>query len=348
MSNEGAKVIMANIFRSEELLLDAILEAVSRHDSKPLSDAEHATEDKRMTDLGYPPTPEELSNWIPAYAEAVALTRRTVGLAIELGVLDATGGASMLTTVVSLDPIYVYADVDENSLLKFNALTRNGTMSRNAEGKVPVAQLDLPERDTLYLAVKLTLMEKAAERQKVPIILDDPFGRFDATRTALLARLQAVSDRITAVHARHVHWVWTDTALDDASQGKLAALLRQQGRSTLVAACDFVIASERAEFGFPEVQLGIPTIQGSIRMPKKVGWQNAMELLLTNPAELEKVLAADGDGVTARQRVSGARKFVLAARSVALCAFSSRFRRAQVPAHDASLHEGLRRLGMAP
>jgi enoyl-CoA hydratase/carnithine racemase len=49
---------------------------------------------------------------------------------------------------------------------------------------------------------------------------------------------------------------------------------------TLVAACDFVIASERAEFGFPEVRLGVPTIQGSIRMPKKVGWQNAMELLL--------------------------------------------------------------------
>lgn len=43
--------------------------------------------------------------------------------------------------------------------------------------------------------------------------------------TALLARLQAVSDRITAVHARHVHWVWTDQALDDASQGKLASLL---------------------------------------------------------------------------------------------------------------------------
>ena len=49
---------------------------------------------------------------------------------------------------------------------------------------------------------------------------------------------------------------------------------------TLVAACDFVIASERAEFGFPEVRIGVPTIQGSIRMPQKVGWQNAMELLL--------------------------------------------------------------------
>jgi len=49
---------------------------------------------------------------------------------------------------------------------------------------------------------------------------------------------------------------------------------------TLVAACDFVIASEQAQFGFPEVRLGVPTIQGAVRMPGKVGWQNAMELLL--------------------------------------------------------------------
>ena len=41
---------------------------------------------------------------------------------------------------------------------------------------------------------------------------------------ALLARLQSVSDRIAAVHARHVHWVWTDAALDDEGRGKLAAL----------------------------------------------------------------------------------------------------------------------------
>jgi enoyl-CoA hydratase/carnithine racemase len=50
---------------------------------------------------------------------------------------------------------------------------------------------------------------------------------------------------------------------------------------TLVSACDFVIASDRAEFGFPEVRIGVPTIVGAIRMPGKVGWQNAMELLLT-------------------------------------------------------------------
>ncbi len=49
---------------------------------------------------------------------------------------------------------------------------------------------------------------------------------------------------------------------------------------TMVAACDFVIASERASFSFPEVQLGVPTVQGAVRMPRVIGWQHAMELLL--------------------------------------------------------------------
>jgi (E)-benzylidenesuccinyl-CoA hydratase len=50
---------------------------------------------------------------------------------------------------------------------------------------------------------------------------------------------------------------------------------------TLVTWCDFVIASERAEFGFPEVRLGVPTIVGAIRLPQRLNWQYAMELLLT-------------------------------------------------------------------
>jgi enoyl-CoA hydratase/carnithine racemase len=50
---------------------------------------------------------------------------------------------------------------------------------------------------------------------------------------------------------------------------------------TLVSWCDFVIASDRAQFGFPEVAIGVPTIVGAIRLPQKLNWQYAMELLLT-------------------------------------------------------------------
>ncbi len=45
--------------------------------------------------------------------------------------------------------------------------------------------------------------------------------------------------------------------------------------------CDFVIASTEAVFRFPEVSIGVPTIVGAIRLPQRVGWSNAMELLLT-------------------------------------------------------------------
>ncbi|HJW12445.1 MAG TPA: phosphoribosylformylglycinamidine synthase, partial [Albitalea sp.] len=43
---------------------------------------------------------------------------------------------------------------------------------------------------------------------------------------ALLQKLQAVSPRISGVHARHVHWAWSDKALDGDASTKLAALLR--------------------------------------------------------------------------------------------------------------------------
>jgi len=50
---------------------------------------------------------------------------------------------------------------------------------------------------------------------------------------------------------------------------------------TLATWCDFVVASERAEFGLPEVRLGVPAIVASIRLPQRVNWADAMELLLT-------------------------------------------------------------------
>jgi len=53
---------------------------------------------------------------------------------------------------------------------------------------------------------------------------------------------------------------------------------------TAVSFCDFVIASERATFGFPEPRIGVPTIVGAIRMPMRLNWSHAMELLLIGEA----------------------------------------------------------------
>jgi RND family efflux transporter MFP subunit len=46
--------------------------------------------------------------------------------------------ASLLTTVVSINPVYVYADIDEDTLLKFNELVASGKLGSAKDGKVPV------------------------------------------------------------------------------------------------------------------------------------------------------------------------------------------------------------------
>jgi RND family efflux transporter MFP subunit len=48
------------------------------------------------------------------------------------------GNATLLTTIVTVDPVYVYADIDENSLLRFNELVRNRKVPAAEGDKVPV------------------------------------------------------------------------------------------------------------------------------------------------------------------------------------------------------------------
>jgi RND family efflux transporter MFP subunit len=55
-----------------------------------------------------------------------------------------SGTTTLLTTIVSVDPIYVHADVDEDTLLKFNALAHAKKLETNADGKIPV-QLQLAD-----------------------------------------------------------------------------------------------------------------------------------------------------------------------------------------------------------
>ena len=48
------------------------------------------------------------------------------------------GAASLLTTIVSVDPVYVYADVDEDAYLKFSGLVRARELGVDDGGKIPV------------------------------------------------------------------------------------------------------------------------------------------------------------------------------------------------------------------
>ena len=64
------------------------------------------------------------------------------------------GSASLLTTLVSVNPVYVYADVDEASLLKFNELVHDKKLGGETDGRIPVElqlgdETDYPHHGTI-------------------------------------------------------------------------------------------------------------------------------------------------------------------------------------------------------
>jgi enoyl-CoA hydratase len=72
----------------------------------------------------------------------------------------------------------------------------------------------------------------------------------------------------------------------------------------LAAACDLRVATDNAQFGMPEVRLGMPSVVEAVLLPTLVGWGHARELLLLGEiitaqeaarwGLIERVVPADG------------------------------------------------------
>jgi multidrug efflux system membrane fusion protein len=90
------------------------------------------------------------------------------------------GNATLLTTIVSVDPIYVYADVDENSLLKFNALLRRKQIVSDGHGKIPV-ELQLADEQGFPHAGQIESFDNRLDPQTgsilVRAVFPNPDGR---------------------------------------------------------------------------------------------------------------------------------------------------------------------------
>lgn len=143
---EAAKVRLANAereaSRTAQLLANKAIsteEAESRQsrfqEAKASALAAEAARDSARLDLDYTEVRAPIDGRVSR--ELVTVGNYVSGVA---------GNATLLTTLVSVDPIYVYADVDENSLLKFNKLIAAKRMASNGNGQIPV-ELQLADED---------------------------------------------------------------------------------------------------------------------------------------------------------------------------------------------------------
>lgn len=110
------------------------------------------------------------------------------------------GSASLLTTLVSVNPVYAYADVDENSLLKFNDLVAAHKMDTNADGKIPV-QLQLADETNFPHEGYIESFDNHVNPQTGSILLRAVFPNPDGKiLPGLFARIRVpLSDRHEAL-----------------------------------------------------------------------------------------------------------------------------------------------------
>lgn len=110
------------------------------------------------------------------------------------------GNATLLTTIVSVDPIYVFADLDESSLLKFKALARAEKIESNGAGQIPV-ELQLADEDTFQHRGHIESFDNRLDPQTGSILLRAVFPNPDARIIpGLFARVRVpLSERYPAL-----------------------------------------------------------------------------------------------------------------------------------------------------
>lgn len=106
------------------------------------------------------------------------------------------GGASLLTTIDSVNPVYVYADIDEDSYLKFNQLVHANELGNDTDGKIPV-QLELADETNFPRAGYVESFDNHLDSDMGSILVRALFSNDDGSLVpGLFARIRIpMSDR---------------------------------------------------------------------------------------------------------------------------------------------------------
>jgi RND family efflux transporter MFP subunit len=109
------------------------------------------------------------------------------------------GNATLLTTIVTVDPVYVYADFDENSLLKFSTLFEHKRLPLT-DGKIPV-QLQLGDEKDFIREGYIESLDNRLDANTGSILLRAIFPNADGRIVpGLFARIRVpLSERYAAL-----------------------------------------------------------------------------------------------------------------------------------------------------
>lgn len=101
-----------------------------------------------------------------------------------------TAGNTLLTTIVTVDPVYVYTDIDENSLLKLQALQRDKKLFTDDKGRVPV-ELQLSNEKDFPHKGYIESFDNRLDASTGSMILRAEFSNTDGSLTpGLFARVR--------------------------------------------------------------------------------------------------------------------------------------------------------------
>jgi enoyl-CoA hydratase/carnithine racemase len=189
------------------------------------------------------------------------------------------------------------------------------TVQAETRGAVGIARLDRPEaRNALSpelmeeLAALLERWDDDPETRCVVIAGGDEWFAAGADIRAMAQR--SFAEALTSPAARF----WPRLAALRAPLIAAVSGYALGGGCELALACDMIVASDSAEFGQPEILLGIiPGGGGSQRLARVIGKQRAMELVLTG----RRITAEEAHRLGLVNRVAPAGEWLAAALELA-------------------------------
>ncbi len=169
---------------------------------------------------------------------------------------------------------------------------RFGSINYEVKGRVAILTLDEPSKlnalsESILQGLDQGLNQAESDEQVRAIIIASSHEKVFCAG-ADISGFQFTTHAVSA---------FIDTALDILSKPERCAKpvialvngLALGGGLELSMACDFVLSSDKARFGVPEIQLGLLPGFGIVRLPERVGRQNA------------KALSMKGDPISAKE-----------------------------------------------